>query len=406
MDFELNQNKCQHVDNDNNPATPSYNDDGNPNAVDTPTADSTCAGNGITPLRKGDGTGPLADDILIQYDLSNGGVNPTISFRTWTGNQWSGLQSLAGNAVGSINTTPIPANESDGIGAQSARTFGEAQVRLSALLGNSSSCVGFGSAYLKSRSSDQFNSALKDFVPPESVNITNCGSVNIIKTDNATPAAALNGAEFTLYNDIAPVGGTRGAEDTITTQKCTTVGTGADAGKCTINSVPFGEYWVVETVTPSGYTTAADQHATVSAANPTVTFTFVDVRLASTLATAPNVIPNDTATVGTDGETGTYEGTLTFELFDDLAECTADDNNADAVYSETANVPANTVPGTDFSTNNDGDPTGTGDTIDGFTINSGNDTTYYWQVSYDDVNRSDAVSDCVESTLVTITDDN
>ena len=407
MDFELNQNKCQHVDNDNNPATPSYNDDGNPNAVDTPTADSTCAGNSITPLRKGDGTGPLADDILIQYDLSNGGVNPTISFRTWTGNQWSGLQSLAGNAVGSINTSTIPVGESDGIGAQDPRTFGEAQVRLSALLGNSTACVGFGSAYLKSRSSDQFNSALKDFVPPQSVNITNCGSVNIIKTDNATTPAALNGAEFTLYKDNAPVGGTRGDEDTITTLKCTTAGTGADAGKCTINAVPFGEYWVVETVTPSGYTTAADQHATVSAGNPTVTLSFVDVRLAATLATAPSVIPNDTATVGTGGETGTYEGTLTFELFDDLAECQAEDNDADAVYSEEVDVPADTDPGTDFSTNNDGDPTGTGDNIAGYTINSGNDTTtYYWQVSYDDAVRTDAVSDCVESTVVTITDDN
>jgi hypothetical protein len=187
MDFELNQNKCQHVDNDNNPDTPSFNDDGDPNAVDTPTADSTCAGNGVTPLRKGDGSGPNPDDILIQYDLSNGGVNATISFRTWTGNQWSGLQSLAGNAVGTINTSAILAADSDGIGAQDPRTFGEAQVRLSALLGSSNSCVGFGSAYLKRRSSDQFNSALKDFVPPESVSITNCGSVNIIKTDDATP---------------------------------------------------------------------------------------------------------------------------------------------------------------------------------------------------------------------------
>jgi uncharacterized surface anchored protein len=283
MDFELNQNKCQHVDNDNNPATPSFNDDGNPNAVDTPVAGSTCAGNGITPLRKGDGTGPLPDDILIQYDLSNGGVNPTISFRTWTGNQWSGLQTLAGNAVGSINTASIPAGESDGLGAQDPRTFGEAHVRLSALLGNSSNCVAFGSAYLKSRSSDTFNSALKDFVPPESVDISNCGKVQITKTDDATPAAALNGAEFTLYKDLAPVGGARndgGVTDPITNPvlKCTTAGTGTDAGKCTINAVPFGDYWVVETVTPAGYATAPEQHATVSAANPTVSLTFVDVR--------------------------------------------------------------------------------------------------------------------------------
>jgi hypothetical protein len=170
MDFELNQNKCQHVDDDNSLATPSFNDDNNPNAVDTPTADSTCAGNGVTPRRTN-------GDILIQYDLSNGGVNATISFRRWNANQgqWGNLQSLAGDAVGTINSSAILAADSDGIGGQDPRTFGEAQVRLSALLTNPTACTSFGSAYLKSRSSDQFNSALKDFVPPQAVNISNCG---------------------------------------------------------------------------------------------------------------------------------------------------------------------------------------------------------------------------------------
>src|SRR4029453_1914304 len=87
--------------------------------------------------------------------------------------------------------------------------------------------------------------------------------------------AALAGAEFTLYNDNAPIGGSRGAEDTITTLKCTTV---AD-GTCTIGSVFAGEYWVVETVTPPGHDTAADQHVTVVGGVTTpVTVTFVDPR--------------------------------------------------------------------------------------------------------------------------------
>jgi hypothetical protein len=231
---------------------------------------STASANGITPVR-------TAGDLLITYDLSNGGVNPTLSKRTWTGSSWGTATALVGgtNASGSINTSAIPAADSDGLGGQSARTFGEAQIRLSSIFTDPTVCQSFGSAYLKSRSSDQFNSALKDFVPPLTINISNCGSIKIIKTDDATPANKLAGAVFTLYKDNAPVGGSRGAEDTIiTTKTCTTAAT---TGECTIVNVLQGEYWVVETTTPAGYDTAADQHATV-VSDTTVTLTFVDPR--------------------------------------------------------------------------------------------------------------------------------
>jgi uncharacterized surface anchored protein len=224
----------------------------------------TASANGVTPVRS-------ANDLLIQYDLSNGGVNPTISISKWvtTGTKadceasntlpcWGHKTTLGADAAGSINTSSIPAADSDGLGGQDPRTFGEAQLRLSALF-PPGSCFSFGSAYLKSRSADTFTSALKDFVPPALVNITNCGSVKIKKVDDAgTPLA---GAEFTLYKDNAPIGGTRGAEDTVTTFKCTT----AADGTCTIVNVLAGEYWVVETVTPPGHDTAADQHVTVVA---------------------------------------------------------------------------------------------------------------------------------------------
>jgi hypothetical protein len=227
---------------------------------------TTLSANGVTPVR-------TAGDVLIQYDLSQGGVNPTISISRWvtTGTKadceasntlpcWGHKVPLSGDSAGSINTSAITAADSDGLGAQDPRTFGEAQVRLSVLFPpGSTSCDGFGSAYLKSRSADTFTSALKDFVPPTSISITNCGSVKVKKVDDAgTPLA---GAEFTLYKDNAPIGGTRGAEDTATTLKCTTDATGI----CTINLVPSGEYWVVETVTPAGHDTAADQHVTVTA---------------------------------------------------------------------------------------------------------------------------------------------
>lgn len=240
----------------------------------------TLTSNGVTPVR-------TAGDVLIQYDLSQGGTNPVLFLSRWVTSGaasqceasnslpcWSDKVNLttSGDATGSINSTAIPSADSDGLGNVSARTFGEATVDFNALVGGSN-CAGFGSAYLKSRSSDSFTAALKDFIAPTPTNISNCGSVKIIKTDDAgTPLA---GATFALYNDNAPIGGTRGAEDTITNplQSCTT---DAD-GVCTIISVFQGEYWVVETVVPPGHTGAADQHVTV-VADETVELTFVNPR--------------------------------------------------------------------------------------------------------------------------------
>jgi hypothetical protein len=243
---------------------------------------STISANGVTPVR-------TAGDVLVQYDLSQGGSNPVLFVSRWVttgaGSQCQASNSVpcwgtktnlsaAGDAAGSINTSAIPAAEADGLGNISARTFGEAQLDFDALTGSGSgSCTSFGSAYLKSRSSDSFSAALKDFIAPATLNLSRCGSVKITKTDDATPGNPLAGAEFTLYVDNAPVGGTRGAEDTITTQKCTTGATGV----CTISNVFEGNYWVVETVTPAGHGTAADQTVTV-VANAEVSVTFVNPR--------------------------------------------------------------------------------------------------------------------------------
>ncbi|HYU85795.1 MAG TPA: prealbumin-like fold domain-containing protein [Kribbellaceae bacterium] len=227
---------------------------------------STLSTNGVTPIR-------TAGDVLIQYDLSQGGVNPVISISRWvtTGSKsqceaansvpcWSTKTPLGGDAAGSINSSTILAADSDGIGSQDPRTFGEAQLRLSTLFPpGSTTCAAFGKAYLKSRSSDSFTAALKDFVPPADINITNCGSVKVKKVDDG--GNPLAGATFTLYKDNAPTGGSRGAEDTVTTFSCQTPASGI----CTISDVPAGEYWVVETVTPPGHDTAADQHVIVVA---------------------------------------------------------------------------------------------------------------------------------------------
>jgi hypothetical protein len=266
---------------------------------------STLSSNGVTPVR-------TAGDLLIIYDLSQGGTVPTLSKRTWSGSAWGPAVTLAGaNSAGSINSSTIPAGESDGIGAQDPRTFGEAQLRLASIFPDPTVCQSFGSAYLKSRSSDSFTSAVKDFVPPIAVNISNCGSIKIIKKDDANNALA--GAEFTLYKDNAPVGGSLGAEDTITTKKCTT----AANGQCTITAVLQGAYWVVETVTPTGYDTAPNQQASVTP-DATVELTFIDPRQRGSIkivkqakhadttgATSPNLVAGFTITGGPTTVSGT-----------------------------------------------------------------------------------------------------
>src|SRR5215203_2596207 len=165
MDFELNKIFCE----------------GN---------SATCANNGtakkpvyVTPKRS-------SGDKLITYDLSQGGTNPTISIRSWTGTAWGPAALISGgggDALGSINTSLIAANQTGGLGSQDPYTFGEAAVSFDALFGTGA-CGTFGSAYLKSRSSDSFTSEIKDFVAPERVNISNCPSGI---TTNATATATV-----------------------------------------------------------------------------------------------------------------------------------------------------------------------------------------------------------------------
>ncbi|HTF40066.1 MAG TPA: SpaA isopeptide-forming pilin-related protein [Propionibacteriaceae bacterium] len=245
---------------------------------------SSISGNGVTPVRS-------AGDLLIQYDLSQGGTNPVLFVSRWvTSGPASQCQasnsvpcwgtkinlSAAGDAAGSINTSAIPAAESDGLGNISPRTFGEAQLDFDALTGGGSTCVSFGSVYLKSRSSDSFSAALKDFIAPVSTNVTNCGTVNIHKQDDL--GAPLAGAVFTLYTDNAPVDGAppHGAEDVATSLTCTTDA----AGDCSIGSVPFGDYWAVETTGVPNHDLAPDQSFSLTESTPdlTISLTFVDPR--------------------------------------------------------------------------------------------------------------------------------
>jgi uncharacterized surface anchored protein len=253
---------------------------------------STLSANGKTPVR-------TAGDILIKYDLANGGTNPTMGYHTWLTSGasaaalceasssfpcWGKLASLTGNFNATIAsesvTDPIwgPGQTADR--TVGTRTFGEASIDLTTaqILPTASTtdqCRGFGSAYLKSRSSDSFTAAVKDYVAPLPVNITNCGRLKIKKTVSGT-GATLAGARFKVYKDDGDgqleigqvVGGvTMGTGDlpalkyesgtTSADVECTTAKTTVTAtdgiGNCTYAVFQTGNYWVVETEAPTGY---------------------------------------------------------------------------------------------------------------------------------------------------------
>ena len=147
---------------------------------------STMSANGKTPVR-------TAGDILIKYDLSKGGTQPTLGFHRWvtTGNPatvceasnalpcWGkGTTVLTGGAsavnLGSV-VDPILAAGQSGSRTLDALTFGEASIDLQTSgIFQSNVCLNFGQAYLKSRSSDAFTSEIKDFIAPIAISVTNC----------------------------------------------------------------------------------------------------------------------------------------------------------------------------------------------------------------------------------------
>jgi hypothetical protein len=155
-----------------------------------------------------------AGDLLIEYSIDQGGAVATITAREWTGSAWGEATPLPGQAIGTINLVPIPAAESDGLSTVplAARTFGEMSLDLDFIL-DEGSCESFGSAMLKSRSSDAFNSQLKDFIRPISVNITNCGNVIIRKQTDPDGETALFDYDKSFPTDPASADSFQLADD-------------------------------------------------------------------------------------------------------------------------------------------------------------------------------------------------
>jgi hypothetical protein len=165
---------------------------------------STASTNGVTPVR-------TAGDILVRYDLSQGGVNPQLAFHRWiTSATGSASDCEASNALPCWDkkhdlTTDVAAAINPGIvtdigGANlSPRTFGEAKINLQdSGIFPAGTCTVFGKAYLKSRSSDAFTSEIKDFIAPIPINITNCAPIT------------LNNTAYAKATNFTPTGGQAG----------------------------------------------------------------------------------------------------------------------------------------------------------------------------------------------------
>jgi len=289
---------------------------------------SVLSGNGVTPVR-------TAGDVLIKYDLSQGGTKPTFGLHRWVtqGNAaqdcqassqlpcWGKVKPLGAEAVGSVNTAAVT-DPLKGV-SLSPRTFGEAAIDLTAAgILDPTKCQSFGKAYLKSRSSDSFTAAVKDFIAPIDVDINNCkpDTIELLKVDEND--APLAGALLELYRDDNGVAGlqTTASGSTPADTKigdCTTV---LPDAKCSFPGIITpGTYIGHEASAPNGYDGAPDQSVDVVVDNvaDTITLTYEntpvpgtikvhkqdDASPANALAGAEFKLVRDNAPTAADGQT-------------------------------------------------------------------------------------------------------
>lgn len=307
----------------------------------------TASSNDVTPLR-------TAGDLLIVYELSKGGTVPVLGLLTWLDGSeglsceasnsfpcWGDRMDLsgAGQATGSINTSSILAANSDGLGTLDPRTFGEASIDLEVIF-DSEECESFGSAYLKSRSSDSFTSALKDFIAPVPVNLTNCGLIEITKVDDE--GTKLGGVKFDLFEDSDGTGTLEDSEIAAgIVQSCTTVAddTDPDFGTCTMLNVLQGDWCVLEdpTTVPAGHKGADSAMCGSVAVEGKIEFTFENPRLGFILV--KKVDQDGTELAGADFQVTKADGVALDPVVDmdllgsETAFFCADDLDLDVTYT-------------------------------------------------------------------------
>jgi hypothetical protein len=318
-----------------------------------------------------------AGDLLVTFDFTNGGGKPTIGLLTWVTSGpasqcfsanavpcWGNHKTLDGTtAIGAVNnldavTDPFVSATANNIGAL---RFGETAINLTAAgVFPPGTCEAFGSAFLKSRSSSSFPAEVKDFVAPVPVNISNCGSVKIIK--HTDPRGKDQVFSYTSNLPAQPPGTVNGVpQGGVTCPGNSSAGVQADGSFClndagngaggdsaanTVynNALQAGTYHVTEGADPSGFTfenlsctggtaSTSGKTATINLApGDQVVCTYVNQQNAATLATqvsnagpvSPGTAVHDTATVTGNQAADTPSGTVTFFLCGPIATGSCD----------------------------------------------------------------------------------
>jgi hypothetical protein len=336
-------------------------------------------------------TGPAtlvrtAGDLLVTYDFTNGGGRPTVGLLRWlTSATTPVVANFATNVCLSSNTFPCWGDDvildgTDSIAAVNnldavtdplfpssanyinpvpALQFGEVAIDMQkAGVFSPGTCTAFGSTFVRSRSSASFTAEIKDFIAPIPVNISNCGSVNIIKHSdprgvdqnfnytstipNTTVTCTLDAtpSSFTLNDkngvDPSPITGTANTEHCVNVPAGSyTVTEGAVAGftleglTCSVVGTG-GSTGIQDGIIP------AQADITVKPGD-TVTCTYVNQQNTATLATQtsttvavfPSSAVHDTATVTGNQPGLTPSGTVTFFLCGPIATgaCTSGGTN-------------------------------------------------------------------------------
>jgi hypothetical protein len=332
-----------------------------------------------------------AGDLLITFDFGGSG-SPVLGLLKWvttgsTGQCFSANAlpcwgnrvdlSAAGEAEGAVNSTSV----TDPIAGVSlpAGTFGEASVNLTdAGVFPSGTCTAFGSAFLKSRSSASFPAEVKDFVAPQPVNISNCGTIIVRKvTQNGdasfgyTTTGGLSPSTFSLSNGgvrsytgtvfpgaYSVTEATLPAEWTFVSLVCTATGSGTSSStNSTTASITMGAGGVVDCT-----------YTNKTRVQPAIATTLS----AETIGVGGTV--HDSAALT--GATANAGGTVTYTVYTDNA-C-----SQGAQSAGTKTVTSGVVP--------DSDP-----------VTFSSTGTYYWQASYSgDADNKPAQSVCTSEVLV------
>jgi hypothetical protein len=154
-----------------------------------------------------------AGDVLINYALQGGSQTPTLTRRIWSGSAWGAEVPFdASIADGSTNTNNAITNflgNTISLPTVPKAEFGEAAIDMTkaGIIPNQNDpnapCAAFGSAFVKSRSSSSFTSEIKDYIAPIPLNLSNCGTIKIVKVTDPNPDPTNTAFAFTPSYETA-----------------------------------------------------------------------------------------------------------------------------------------------------------------------------------------------------------